>query len=155
MHTVLHEVGTIIYYRTCVLLFSPILLYGVRHAKCQQLLAKYPCSSSPLPPPGAIHGEWSNVAWSTCSVTCDAGTQTRTRTCTNPSPQNGGNPCAGDATETQACNNNPCTTAPPPVDGGLTEWSEWSNCDKVSVFPITVLSSLSLVPCSLWYQFKM
>ncbi|XP_052089205.1 thrombospondin-1-like [Mytilus californianus] len=41
---------------------------------------------------------WSGINWSTgCSTTCDAGIQygQRTRSCTNPSPRNGGKPCSG------------------------------------------------------------
>ncbi len=41
-----------------------------------------------------INGDWSS--WSACNSTC-----TQTRTCTNPSPDNGGTDCTGDAF--QAC----------------------------------------------------
>ena len=47
-------------------------------------------------------------AWSKCTKTCETGTQTRTRTCTNPEPQYGGADCAGTAKETQNCNTHPC-----------------------------------------------
>lgn len=47
-----------------------------------------------------VNGGWS--AWSAWS-TCNSGSQTRTRTCTNPAPQNGGANCVGSATETQSC----------------------------------------------------
>ena len=56
-----------------------------------------------------IHGGYS--AWSEygpCSVTCGKGTMTRTRTCTNPPPSNGGNPCAGPASETVECDKGVC-----------------------------------------------
>ena len=33
---------------------------------------------------------------------------TRTRTCTNPPPSNGGNPCAGPASETAECDKGVC-----------------------------------------------
>ncbi|MFH1521529.1 MAG: thrombospondin type-1 domain-containing protein [archaeon] len=50
----------------------------------------------------SVDGGWSAwSAWSTCSNSCD-GTQTRTRTCTNPAPDCGGT-CYGDSTETQSC----------------------------------------------------
>ena len=50
------------------------------------------------PPP--VDGGWS--AWSDWSK-CDASVQNHTRTCTNPSPANGGKDCAGPAKETQTC----------------------------------------------------
>lgn len=56
-----------------------------------------------------VNGGWSAyTAWTTCSATCDGGTQTRTRTCTNPAPANGGSQCAGSDTLTQACNTQLC-----------------------------------------------
>ena len=59
-----------------------------------------------------VDGGW--TAWSStynhCSVTCGCGTRTRSgvRTCTNPSPQNGGRDCLGPATQsvTEVCNQN-------------------------------------------------
>ncbi|XP_061196679.1 MAM and LDL-receptor class A domain-containing protein 2-like [Saccostrea echinata] len=71
-----------------------------------------------------IDGGYTNwSAWSTCTVSCGGGTQTRTRTCTNPAPQNGGADCVGSSSESQSCNNILC-----PIDGGYTEWSVWSTC---------------------------
>ena len=53
---------------------------------------------------------WSE--WSVCRKTCDGGVKKRTRSCSNPSPSNGGQPCVdqglGPAEETAACNENPC-----------------------------------------------
>lgn len=55
-----------------------------------------------------VNGGWSG--WSTtitwrgsCSTTCGAGTESgfKTRTCTNPTPQNGGNACSGSSTQEQ------------------------------------------------------
>jgi hypothetical protein len=64
-----------------------------------------------------VNGVWS--AWTTCSVSCGSGTQTRS--CTAPAPSGGGAECIGAAT--QACNTNSCTAAP--VNGG---WSAFGTC---------------------------
>ncbi len=52
-----------------------------------------------------LNGGWS--AWSAWS-TCTNNLQTRTRTCTNPTPQCGGAACSGADSETQACCSNQC-----------------------------------------------
>jgi len=49
-----------------------------------------------------INGGWSE--WGTCSATCGGGTQTRT--CTNPTPANGGADCEG--VLSQSCNTQSC-----------------------------------------------
>ena len=49
---------------------------------------------------------WSD--WSPCTVTCGGGTTTRDRTCTNPTPQYGGNQCDGDTSETTSCYTDSC-----------------------------------------------
>lgn len=57
----------------------------------------------------AVNGGWSNWgAWSSCTVTCGRGTQTRMRTCTNPPPAIGGADCRGISSQTQSCNTNGC-----------------------------------------------
>ena len=51
-----------------------------------------------------VHGNftvWSG--WSNCSVTCGSGFKYRTRNCTNPAPENGGNNCNGEHTNTTDC----------------------------------------------------
>ena len=74
----------------------------------------------------AVDGGWSEFgAWSECSADCEGGTQTRTRTCTNPAPANGGADCVGDASETQDCNKHGCPVA---VDGGWSDFGPWSEC---------------------------
>lgn len=50
-----------------------------------------------------VDGGW--TGWSTCSLTCGGGTQTRS--CTNPSPANGGAACSGSSS--QACNTQSCS----------------------------------------------
>ena len=57
--------------------------------------------------PKIIDGGW--AAFGTCSIACGGGTQTRT--CTNPTPANGGLPCSGvssQACNTQLCADNSC-----------------------------------------------
>ena len=49
-----------------------------------------------------IDGGWGD--WSTCSKNCGGGIQTRT--CTNPTPQHGGNQCVGSTQ--QKCNTHAC-----------------------------------------------
>ncbi|XP_066929575.1 uncharacterized protein [Clytia hemisphaerica] len=80
------------------------------------------CNTFPCP----IDGDWTNWAnWATCSLPCGTGSQSRTRTCTNPTPEHGGNPCSGDGTESQNCNTFPC-----PIHGEWGQWSNWTDCDK-------------------------
>ena len=51
---------------------------------------------------------WST--WSTCTETCGTGTRSRTKTCTNPLPQNGGKDCTGlgDTQQQEDCNTQNC-----------------------------------------------
>lgn len=74
----------------------------------------------------AVHGGYSPWgAWSNCDRKCNGGKQQRNRTCTNPSPANGGDDCneLGSSIEVRDCNDQPC-----PINGGYGEWSSWSNC---------------------------
>lgn len=61
-----------------------------------------------------VDGRWTEwKAWSRCSVTCGGGTQTRSRTCTNPPPQHGGEDCTGENEEMRSCNEFPCPSKYP------------------------------------------
>ena len=51
------------------------------------------------------------TAWSLynkCSVSCGGGSQTRTRSCTNPAPKYDGLDCDGETSQTRPCGNAPC-----------------------------------------------
>ena len=56
-----------------------------------------------------INGGWSDTTWGTCTCTASkadsasAGTQTGTRTCTNPTRNRCGTDCSGSATPTRTC----------------------------------------------------
>ena len=54
--------------------------------------------------------QWSE--WSECSKSCEAGQRTRSRTCTNPVPPQGGNDCShqGKPEVTEECNLHSCTS---------------------------------------------
>ncbi|XP_041856265.1 complement component C7 [Melanotaenia boesemani] len=53
---------------------------------------------------GVIHGSWSCwSAWSLCTRTGNRLTHSRTRSCSNPFPQNGGQHCIGEPIETSEC----------------------------------------------------
>ncbi|XP_052230978.1 A disintegrin and metalloproteinase with thrombospondin motifs adt-1-like isoform X2 [Dreissena polymorpha] len=58
--------------------------------------------------------------WSTCSATCTGtGMQYRNRSC-----DSGGHNCTGNVGEIRNCN----STGPCPVDGGYSNWLQWSDC---------------------------
>eukprot|EP00800_Vazella_pourtalesii_P019814 TRINITY_DN687_c0_g1_i6.p1 TRINITY_DN687_c0_g1~~TRINITY_DN687_c0_g1_i6.p1 ORF type:complete len:1458 (+),score=297.65 TRINITY_DN687_c0_g1_i6:296-4669(+) len=94
---------------------------GVKY-ECDGL--KYESRSCYTPCP--IHGAWSEWSeWDTCSVSCGDGTHSRVRTCDNPAPQFGGDPCLEHGTERQDCRLRDC-----PIDGVWTTWTPYSPCSK-------------------------
>ncbi|TGZ50699.1 Netrin receptor UNC5B [Temnothorax longispinosus] len=73
---------------------------------------------------GVVNGGWSSwSSWSECHSRCAKGGQKRTRTCTNPAPMNGGQPCLGPSQQKMDCNSG-CSA----VDGQWSRWSAWSVC---------------------------
>lgn len=74
--------------------------------------------------PALIDGGWSDWTSGGCSVECGGGSETSTRTCTNPAPANGGAVCVGDSEMSAPCNEHTCA----PVDGGWTDWTDFNAC---------------------------
>nr|XP_022321026.1 coadhesin-like isoform X3 [Crassostrea virginica] len=79
------------------------------------------CSASDC----AVDGGWS--AWissgRSCSVTCGRGSVIRIRSCTNPTPSNGGQDCSGAPFQSFLCEQPEC-----PVDGGWSRWTSYTPC---------------------------
>ena len=56
-----------------------------------------------------VDGGWSDFGdWSECSADCGNGVQTRSRSCNNPAPANGGADCEGEDTEARSCKMGVC-----------------------------------------------
>ena len=71
-----------------------------------------------------VDGGYTNWSeFSSCTVSCGQGTKTRTRNCTNPLPQHGGNYCQGRSTQSV-----PCLVRHCPINGNYTEWTEFTSC---------------------------
>jgi len=52
----------------------------------------------------SVNGGWSQWGeWSDCSTTCDLGVKSRQRTCTDPVPQENGQPCNGSDEDAAEC----------------------------------------------------
>ncbi|XP_078662008.1 SCO-spondin-like [Branchiostoma floridae x Branchiostoma belcheri] len=68
-----------------------------------------------------VDGGWTKWSkWTPCTRTCGPGSQTRTRSCTDPAPRNGGMPCNGTDTMVMKCIQRPCPQT--------YRWSRWSSC---------------------------
>lgn len=63
--------------------------------------------------------------WSVCSVTCGKGYQERVRNCTFPDNYSGREKCEGSDKDRRACSFEPCV-----INGGWSQWSDWSNCSR-------------------------
>ncbi|XP_027560313.1 hemicentin-1 isoform X2 [Neopelma chrysocephalum] len=80
------------------------------------------CHSRPCP----VDGSWSEWGpWEECSKSCGHGNRTRSRTCSAPPAQHGGQPCKGSAVESVMCNVKPC-----PVAGEWSPWLPWGPCSE-------------------------
>nr|XP_022339845.1 semaphorin-5B-like [Crassostrea virginica] len=104
--------------RTCT---NPAPQYG--GANCPgSSVSSQDCNTHHCP----IDGAWSAwAAYGTCSVSCGGGTQSRPRTCTNPTPQYGGASCVGASSSSQDCNTQVCI-----IDGSWGAWAAWGSCSK-------------------------
>eukprot|EP00105_Crassostrea_gigas_P005928 XP_011419685.1 PREDICTED: coadhesin isoform X2 [Crassostrea gigas] len=80
------------------------------------------CNTFPCPVNGGF-GNWGS--WSVCSKSCEGGYKVRRRLCNSPTPKYGGKNCIGNASQNLACNELPC-----PINGGFTEWGNWTDCSK-------------------------
>ena len=83
-----------------------------------------PCNIQPCP----VHGgytPWSE--FSLCTKSCGGGTRARTRNCTNPPAEDGGQDCKrlGSPRDTRSCNIHYC-----PVNGGYGQWSSFTQCSQ-------------------------
>ena len=68
-----------------------------------------------------VHGQWAQwSAYSICSKSCGTGVQQRTRQCSNPAPQYGGDNCIGSGLEETACQMPPCPPTTQPTTVPLT-----------------------------------
>lgn len=75
--------------------------------------------------PCTIHGNWASWSeWGSCSATCGLSHKLKSRSCTDPIPQNDGDYCFGSNSTEQACYTSAC-----PIDGNWTLWTEWGICD--------------------------
>merc|ERR1712127_674813 len=58
-----------------------------------------------------VNGAWSVwSSWGDCSKPCGEGEKSKTRTCSNPAPEHGGNQCWGPPSDTEKCNEQACST---------------------------------------------
>ncbi|XP_060786809.1 properdin-like [Neoarius graeffei] len=81
------------------------------------------CESVKHCPENGAWSEWG--AWEPCSVTCERGFRTRTRTCSNPPPKYGG-VCEGHSLEAETCD----TETVCPTHGGWSAWGNWDACKE-------------------------
>ncbi|NXK97014.1 HMCN1 protein, partial [Formicarius rufipectus] len=78
------------------------------------------CHGEPCP----VDGGWSEWGpWEECSRSCGQGSRSRSRSCSAPLAQHGGQPCPGSAAESVPCSVRPC-----PVDGEWSPWLPWGPC---------------------------
>lgn len=80
------------------------------------------------------YSEW--TAWSSCNLTCGGGIQSRSRSCTDPRPANGGRRCRrlGPAIEYGKCNTQPCSACENVVRESYCKKYSQDFCTTVGIF---------------------
>lgn len=92
----------------------------------------------------AVNGGWSTwTTWSSCSAVCGRGWQKRSRSCTNPTPLNGGTSCEGQNVQKSAC------VATCPGNSQANPFVLWrlASCG----FPFCILLHLEVINSSLFW----
>lgn len=99
---------------------NPAPAHGGKHCEGGSIISK-PCQTAPCP----VNGNWEQwTQWTACDVTCGyVGVRKRHRNCTDPPASFGGKICPGLGMETAVCGRRGC-----PVDGGFSDYSDWSLC---------------------------
>ena len=85
---------------------------------------KASCSVNDCP----VDGQWTEWSpWGYCDQSCGEGIRIRTRDCSNPRPENGGQKCPqeDEMVQKEVCQIKKCA----PVNGNWSPWSRWSKCD--------------------------
>eukprot|EP00116_Pleurobrachia_bachei_P000258 sb/3460520/ len=103
------------------------------------------CYTKPCPVEGG-YTAWSD--WSVCSEECGGGDQSRTRTCTNPSPAHGGRACPEEvSTDKRTCNLQACPKAPV-----ITKEPEDKAVDKGSEVTFSCSAEGVPTPRVMWFE---
>ena len=96
-----------IFFQTQLKTFLSRLAYEIRNIT--KTIKLYGLIHRLLLPFLTVNGGWSSWnGWTSCSKSCGSGSQSRSRSCTKPSPKYGGKSCQGIARQSQLCNKKAC-----------------------------------------------